>query len=617
MLSLRRRILLTVTPLMLLLLAIGGTGIWLLARLGEQGEAILRENYDSVRAMNRLEMALHELRRITEIASQSTGNERPSVDSIWNEINQQLQIESNNLTIYPDEPRLVQQLEAAVNRLSLQDADFAKLGSREARRAAFQGRDRQAGWLVSWQSAVERVQEIRDLNESTMHETSRRAKEMGRVSVWGLFLALGTALLLGAVAVWWLLRVILGPIQSLTEAVTAIGGGQLHCIIPESQRDEIGELATAFNAMTAKLRAYRQTHMERLMRARETAQATIDSFTDPVIVMDPLGRVEVANPTAQQLLGVRPPTDQEQPAQWVPPESLHAAIDTAFREQREIPATGFDQAVSFRQSGEDRLFLPQIRPIRSPDSELLGVAIVLHDITRFRLMDQLKSDWVATVSHELKTPLTSVRLAVHVLLEEVVGPLEPKQIELLIEARDNTERLLRLIEHLLALAKLEDGREQLDRQPMTPGELLQLAADEAASRAEDKHLSLVVNDPGELPMVLVDREKMARALNNLLDNALAYTDSGGTITLSASRGATGTIQVAVSDTGIGIPEEYLPHVFERFFRVPDRVTTPGTGLGLAIVREVITAHQGDIRCISTPGQGTTFLITLPTWPEGA
>lgn len=179
--------------------------------------------------------------------------------------------------------------------------------------------------------------------------------------------------------------------------------------------------------------------------------------------------------------------------------------------------------------------------------------MVLNDVTRFRLLDRLKSDWVATVSHELKTPLTGVRLAVHVLLEEVVGPLEPKQVELLVEARENTERLLKLIEHLLSLAKLVDGREQLDIRPTDPISLLQAAAEDASSRADDKRIEIVIKDDTNLPQVAVDALRLGRALNNLLDNAITYTEPGGKITLSTCQTADGRVRLAVSDTGIGIP----------------------------------------------------------------
>jgi signal transduction histidine kinase len=239
--------------------------------------------------------------------------------------------------------------------------------------------------------------------------------------------------------------------------------------------------------------------------------------------------------------------------------------------------------------------------------------VVLNDVTRFRLLDQFKSDLVATVSHELKTPLTAVRLAVHVLLEEAVGPLTPKQTELLIDARDNAERLLALIDQLLALARLQRTQDRAAVRPEDPGELLRRATDGVRPRADDKHVEVEVVAGEPLPPVAVDAARIGQALANLLNNAVTYTPSGGKITLSAAAAGDGRVVLSVADTGVGIPGEYLPHVFDRFFRIPGQSEETGTGLGLAIVKEIVTAHGGDVTCESEPGRGTTFRLTLPAW----
>jgi signal transduction histidine kinase len=233
-------------------------------------------------------------------------------------------------------------------------------------------------------------------------------------------------------------------------------------------------------------------------------------------------------------------------------------------------------------------------------------------VTRFRLLDQVKNDLVATVSHELKTPLTSLRLDLHLLLEEAVGPLTPKQTELLLDARDNAERLLAIVNHLLDLARLEQKRELLELRPSSPGELLQSAADAIGPRTTDKGIDVVLEAPPDLPPVLADASRLGYALGNLLDNAVTYTDRGGRITLSAAP-AGDQVVLTVADTGAGIPPEHLPHVFERFFRVPGQSRGSGTGLGLAIVREIVTAHHGTITCASQAGAGTKFTILLPAW----
>jgi signal transduction histidine kinase/HAMP domain-containing protein len=414
---------------------------------------------------------------------------------------------------------------------------------------------------------------------------------------------------------WYLVRTILGPIRAVTEAAQEIGAGRLDREVPVPTHDELGRLAEAFNAMTRQLRGYRQTNLARLLRAQRTAQATIDSFPDPVLVVDPEERVELANPAARSLLGVAPSADGQPSAAWVPPEFLRQPVREALAGQRAHLTEGFDQAVLLHTSGEDRAYLPQVRPIRDAAGDTQGAAVVLSDVTRFRLLDQFKSDLVATVSHELKTPLTAVRLAVHVLLEEAVGPLTPKQTELLLDARENAERLLRLIDHLLALARLQRADRPSDFGPEDPVALLRRAAQGAQGRAEDKHVELTVADAGPVPAVAANPDRLGLALANLVDNAITYTPAGGTVTLTAEPAPDGRVVLSVADTGVGIPPEDLPHVFERFFRVPGQSAEGGTGLGLAIVKEIADTHHGEVSCESEPGHGTVFRITLPAWAD--
>jgi signal transduction histidine kinase len=313
-------------------------------------------------------------------------------------------------------------------------------------------------------------------------------------------------------------------------------------------------------------------------------------------------------------LGIAPPLPGESPTTtWLPPAALRQPLQDALHKSRPFLTQAFDQTITFRYNGEDRAYLPQVLPIKDPFDITLGAAVVLNDVTRFRLLDQIKSDLVATVSHELKTPLTSIRLVVHLLLEETVGSLTPKQTELLIDARDNAERLLNTIEHLLALARLEEGRELLQVQPESPQTLLEVAADTARPRAEAKHIELKVEDASQLPQIDADSARLGHALNNLLDNALTYTDQGGSITLSARADDQQTVRLSIVDSGVGIPANYLPHVFDKFFRVPDQSRGHGTGLGLAIVREIVQAHGGQVSCESEVGKGTTFHLSLPVW----
>jgi signal transduction histidine kinase len=439
----------------------------------------------------------------------------------------------------------------------------------------------------------------------------------------GFGLGLLAATVLAGWLAWHTSQAILRPIQAMTRSALGIGVGNFDQVVPVMSRDELGQLAGAFNAMARQMRQYRQSDYARLLRAQRTSQATIDSFPDPVLVVDTEGHVEMANPAARRLLGVAPSPQSLSPegrgaggegarVAWQPPEILRQPLTAALHEQRPYTPEGFRHAFALRVEGQDRFFLPCLLPIRDPYGHTLGAAVLLQDITRFRLLDEVKSDLVATVSHELKTPLTSVRLALHLLLEETVGPLTPKQTELLLDARDNAERLLARVNNLLDLARLERGQDQLDLRPQPVADLLQAAAEAIRPRAADKGVDVTVATPPDLPLAAVDSQRLGHALGNLLDNALTYTAPGGQISLMASA-APDAVTLVVADTGTGIPPEHLPHIFNRFYRVPGQSQPGGTGLGLAIVREIVTAHGGSITCESQPGAGTTFRLTLPIW----
>ncbi|HJZ89329.1 MAG TPA: ATP-binding protein [Gemmataceae bacterium] len=611
--SLRRRLIVSLAPLGILLLVLGVIGLAVLFYMGGRINAILKENYVSVQAMFLMNEHLERMDSSFQFAlAGREADARAQFEANWAGFGQQFRVEENNITILPIEQELVDRLRVLKDDYRARGERFyARPAGSPERTTDYFGTPNDPGLLGRFLEIKTVSGEILRINQENMFQARDEARATARTALLGLGLALAILVVFLGGVTWYLLRTILAPIRATTLAAQDIGAGRLDREVPVFAGDELGRLAETFNAMTRQLRGYRETNLARLLRAQRTAQATIDSFPDPILVVDPNGRVELANPAARTLFGVTLPKDGQPGPVWHPPEPIRQPIHDALNVQRDHLTESFDQAVSFRLGDEDRVYLPQVRPIRDPDGDTLGAAVVLNDVTRFRLLDQFKSDLVATVSHELKTPLTSVRLAVHVLLEEAVGPLTPKQTELLVDARDNAERLLRLIEHLLALARLQRPHGGTSFRPEDPVALLRRAADGARARAEDKHVELTVNADGAVPPVAADADRLTLALSNLIDNAVTYTPAGGRVTLSAAAGPDGRVTLSVADTGVGIPAEHLPHVFDKFFRVPGRSTEGGTGLGLAIVKEVVEAHRGEVTCASAPGQGTVFRITLP------
>jgi signal transduction histidine kinase len=611
--TLRQRMLLTLVPLLVLLAAVGGSGIVLLSHVGDRIDRILRENYVSVLLMVGLNEALEGIDTSFEYALAGRDDAPQLYRDNWASYEQNLDGERHNVTSEAEQ-ELVDRLERLSDEYRRRGEAFFAAGPGHFSKADYFGTPDRPGLQQVFAQIKGVSGKIRLLNQNSMELANAKARRTTWRSQIALTAALVATALLASLLAVSTVRSVLRPLRTITQSALAVGLGNLDQAVPVLSRDEIGQLAEAFNHMTRQLQGYRQSTYARLLRAQRTSQATIDSFPDPVLVVDPAGRVEMANPAARALLGVPPPPEDGQSGvPWQPPEALRGPLREALAAHKALLTQAYDQALAFRKGSEERAYLPQVLPISDPFGHTLGAAVVLNDVTRFRLLDQMKSDLVATVSHELKTPLTSVRLALHLLLEETVGPLTPKQTELLLDARDNAERLLNVIEHLLALARLEQGGEPLAPGPVTPWELLRAAADAARSRAADRHLEMVVEDDPGLPPVAADPVRLGHALNNLVDNALTWTEPGGRVTLSATPDGAGRVRLTVRDTGLGIPPEYLAHVFDKFFRVPGR--GHGTGLGLAIVREIVTSHGGAVSCESEPGRGTAFHLDLPVWKE--
>jgi signal transduction histidine kinase len=607
-LTLRRRIVLTLAPLLLLLAVVGSAGVFLLSRLGNSASAILRENYDSILAMQTLNEALERIDSSFQFARRGREREaREQYNKNWQTYLANLKIEQSNITL-PGEAELVERLTRLTDSYRTQgDHFYSRAGNDPEQEQAYFGA---TGLLETFNQIKDVSGQILRLNQNNMEQASRESRHIANDSLFWFGVGLAIAILLAGISAWHTIRTVLQPIQSMTNAALGISAGNLNQLVPYHSHDELGQLAEAFNTMARHLRDYRQSQTTQLMRAQQASQATVDSFPDPVVVVDSEGYVEIANPAAQRLLGVLPRQAAHAAMTWQPPEPLRQPLAVALREQRDYSPEEFDRVILLGSEGQERALLPRILAIRDSSGNTLGAAVLLQDVTRLRLLDLVKSNLVATASHELKTPLTSIRLAVHLLLEEQVGPLNPKQTELLLDARENSERLLATINNLLDLARLEQGPAQLDIHPERPEALLRSAADAIQPRADDLGIEVILDIPEGLPAVAVDAVRLGTALQNLLGNALTYTDRGGRITLSA-RVDGELVTLAIADTGTGIPPEHVPHIFEKFFRVPGQSRGTSTGLGLAIVLEIVTAHGGSITCESAPGKGTAFRLSLP------
>jgi two-component system, NtrC family, sensor histidine kinase KinB len=608
--TLRTKLLIGLMPLLAIMLALGLWAISMFYRLGGRIDVILRENYHSVLAAEGMEEALERMDSALLFAISGGDEEQARKQFRENRprFEESLGLEQRNVTL-PGEQKLVDDVISLFNDYIAETNRYFTLPprAREDRSKAYFDT-----LLPTFNAIKGKANSILEINQRNMEDERDRAREAAASSIRLMIIGLIGAAAVATLVSLALSRSLLGPSRGVTRGAQALAQGDLDQVVTATTRDELGELAQAFNTMARTIREFREAGTARLLRVQKTTQATIDSFPDPVVVVDNTGSVERANPAARRILGVAGSSDV--PVPWSPPPILRPLLVDVLAGRPDHVPTTLDHAHVFRDEGQERFFLPRVLAIRGDDGVPLGAAVVLTDVTRFRLMDQLKNDMVSTVSHELKTPLTGVQMAIHLLLEEVVGPLNPKQLELLLAARQDSDRLLGIVNDLLDLTRIEQGRVTLDLKPVAPAALVGESVDRFASRAEDSGIALRIDAPAGLPAVRADRDRVGHVFDNLIGNALVHTGRGGSVALTAEADGNGFVLFKVADSGAGIPPEHLPRIFDKFYRVPGKLSKGGAGLGLAIAREIVTAHGGQIDAVSAPGAGTTFTFTLPMSP---
>jgi signal transduction histidine kinase len=605
--TLRTRLLLSQLPLAAALLIVALIARAALSSFGENAENILKDNYASVLAAQHMRDAADELARRALLGAIT---KRPLVAE-----------------------ELRDGRRAFESALAFQEGNITEVGEREMTERArtnwirYQAElDHQVGVAVAEQeqnlprllealAVLERsTTEVVEVNQDAMVRKSDRAqRETQRIN---LLMLLGTLVACaGGVAFSTVLTTrTMRPLSVLSQAVRRLGQGDLVARAKLDGRDEIAELAREFNTMADHLSEYRSSSLGELLQAQRGAQAAIDSLPDPVLVLAIDGALMNANQAAEALLGIS--VEEADPL-----ARADSSVRELVRRMSEhvragkgpyVPA-GLEEAQAIPTSDGVRFLLARANPVAGENGGLVGVTVLLQDVSRLRRFDELKNDLVATVAHEFRTPLTSLRMAIHLCAEEAVGPLNPKQADLIGAAREDCERLQTIVDDLLDLSRIQAGRIELHTRAVTPSSLLETALEPHRAIARERQIELAVSpQPSERP-VLADPDRVQLVLTNLVANALRHTPAGGRVELSAL-GDDGQVRFEVADNGVGIAAEFQSRLFERFFRVPG-APPGGAGLGLYIAKEIVEAHGGHIGVESAPGQGARFWFTLPAAPQ--
>ncbi len=597
--TLNRRLLMGITPVLLIFLGVGLYAIFLFTKLGSAIDVILRENYQSVVASQNMKEATDKMDSGLLLM---LGGEEQKGSELFQHFApvfaKNLDIETHNITL-PGEGDLAAKLGQLHAKYMAAAAKFIALGPTDpARRSLYFDQ-----LLPTSRDVEETANRILELNQQNMVEANNSARQQSRDASRYMLMTILIGFVVAATVAYALARSISQPIQNLTDSVRQLGEGNLDQHIPVQTKDEIGLLAEAFNKMGSRLRAYRQSTTEKILQAQQTTESALRAFPDPILVFSTERKIQLQNAAADHFL-------RQIGGDLASVGAVSSYLDQSLSGSPDFQPTSFDKAISVSVDGSEKFYLPRVLAMRNEAGNPIGVVVVLQDVTRFRVADDVKTDLIATVSHELKTPLTSMQMAVYLLLEEKVGPLNPKQTELLLAARNNSDRLFEMIEDLLDLARFEGGAALIEKKAVSCEELIESVAAREKELVSSRGRELKIEMTEHLPRVEVSRARIDQVFANFISNAVKYSPPGGAITLSAAREGAKHVRFSVRDEGAGIPKELCRRIFDKFFRVAES-GDEGAGLGLSIAREIVLAHGGNIGVESKEGKGSEFFFTLP------
>ena len=614
-LKLRDKLLLAQLPLVIALVVSAVVVAWSLRALGDSSEHILKENYRSVLAAQRMIDALERIDSdvvLSLVTHDVTDLQRTSEQRL--RFSNELAVQQANIS-EPGERDATDTLARAWMAYTAQLDVFARApygtgGSDEDARV----RTYRGSLESSFDVVKADAEHVLEINQDAMVHKSENAQRVGeRVSQVSL-LIIAAGLLLGLLGSGSLVARIVRPVTVLGLAARRFGEGDLDVRARVRGGDELAGLALEFNTMAERVQQYRKSSLGELLEAQRAAQAAIDSLPDPVLVVGLDHQPRLINRAAETLLHLS--VDDIDPLRRADPivrDAIARARDHVLSGKGALLPRSFDEAERLPTAEGERPFLPRAMPVYADDGEVAGATVVLQDVGRLVRMDELKNDLVATVAHEVRTPLTSLRMGIHLVLEEAAGPVTEKQADLLTAAREDCERLQTIVDELLDLSRIQSGRLDLLRARVSIDELVHAAIDATRAAAAERDVELRAELLPGLADVDVDRERAELVLGNLVGNAVRHTPAHAPVVVRVLD-EEHVLRIEVLDHGPGVPPDEQALIFEKHAQL-ETGKKGSAGLGLFIVKEIVEAHGGTVGVQSDGVHGSTFWFTLPKFVD--
>ncbi|QHS59041.1 HAMP domain-containing sensor histidine kinase [Chitinophaga agri] len=391
------------------------------------------------------------------------------------------------------------------------------------------------------------------------------------------------------------------PVKALSDGIKAIVNKDYSKRIRISQHDEFGELAQAFNSMAEKLDEYEHSNLAKIKFEKSRIDTIINQMNDGIIGLDENRNLLFLNKVAEKLLGLR---EVEIMGQYAPDIAVNNDLMRSL-----LKTDNPTKELKIFADQKESYFHLDILNVTN-NEKVIGQVIVLRNITPFHELNEAKTNFIATISHELKTPIASIKMSAQLLTDDRVGHVNKEQEELVKSISDDANRLLKITSELLNISQVETGHIQLKIEPVLPDIIIDNATNTVSALAQQKNIAIRINRHTNGHKIMTDPEKTAWVLTNFLTNAVKYSTEDAEIELTTHL-RDNNVEFSVVDHGRGIEEKYLSRIFDRYFKVPGTPEKVGTGLGLSISREFIEAQGGKIWVDSKLGEGSTFGFSLP------
>jgi len=561
--SLKTKLTLGISFLFLIILAFGILCIFYINRLSSDAQNVLKNNHESLVYCNNMLKALEDI---------------PLKQNAIKIFNDNLRKQEANITEV-GEKEVTQELRKNFDELVANPADSS-----------------------NYPQIRQSIQVINDLNQQAILRKNAIAQQTASDANLWLSVIFCVIVLIAFTLVVNFPAVISDPIHALSEGISAIANKDYQKRIHLKQNDEFGDLANAFNVMAEKLDEYEHSNIAQIKFEKSRIEAIINQMRDGIIGFDAKKHILFINKVAENLLGMK---EIQIIGKYAPDVALKNDL------MRTLLQNGESQhELKIYADNKESYFNKDVVTVIN-NEHVVGEVIVLRNITLFHELNEAKTNFIATVSHEIKTPLSSIKMSAQLLTDNRVGELNNEQGELIKSIRDDADRLLKITGELLNMSQVETGNIQLKLQPADPNKIIDQAIQAVQFPAQQKNIHFQTIVQKNIPQVHADVEKTSWVLINFLTNAIKYSPEDSAIEVSVAR-KNNSVEFAVSDHGKGIDEKYLPKIFQRYFTVPGTRDRSGTGLGLAISKEFIEAQGGKIWAESAIGEGSRFAFSIKT-----